>query len=162
MRFEACNEMKVKTADEEPSNLEMRLPRLYQMLIRNAKRLKDIAASQYDRAVFETKFEVGDSVILWDVEIDGNKIVKAWMGPYVIIEMLVLVLYELNSEIGNPVARVHVNRLKRLGNTAADTRDSVDGVFPNCPRAGKRLVRSEKNTAIMTKLKGGLKYALMV
>jgi hypothetical protein len=75
------------------------------------------AARQYNRALKEVQFDEGERVLLFhppgQVE-QGRKLRNPWLGPYRVKEKLSPIGYVLESEISKEVARVHVNRMRRL------------------------------------------------
>ena len=144
--FEAWGELEIDAEDDEPTDLAARLSMLHKILLKNGIRARHRAAKYYDCAVKETEYKIGDRVMVWDKELaskEGNKVIKPWIGPYIIVEKLGRVGCELRSEIGNKVARVHVNRLRRIGDLAVETGDPVDGVFPDSMRILKKITATE-------------------
>ncbi len=110
------------------------LAQSYRSLLGKAKAARVRAASYYNQAMTETKFEPGDRVLLWSNEVasqEGKKVVKPWIGPYVVVAPLGRVGYEIKSEVGNKVARVHANRLRKIGDGVVETGDPKNGVFPD-------------------------------
>lgn len=57
---EAWNEQELEKADEEQPNIALHLSLLHCILIDNAKRLRGLAAGQYDPAVVKIEFDVGN------------------------------------------------------------------------------------------------------
>lgn len=130
--IEAWGEMDVDCATEEPVNLAQSLARLHRLLIGKARVSRARAASHYTEALQETKYEPGDRVVLWSSEIaalQGNKIGKPWIGPYVFMAPLGRVGYELTSEVGGGVGRVHANRLRKIEPGVVETGDPRNGFF---------------------------------
>ncbi len=95
------------------------------------------AASLYNRVLNETKYNPGDRVLLWSTEIEsqeGKKVIKPWIGPYTVIAPSGRVAYEIKSEVGNRVARVHANRLRKIDQGAVESGEPRDGAFPDSLR----------------------------
>ncbi len=65
---------------------------------------------------------------------ENHKNVRPWLCPYVVVSKMGCVSYEFKSEVGNRVARVHANRLRRINPGAVETSDPRDGVFPDSLR----------------------------
>lgn len=89
--FEAWGETYLKLEDDEANSLAKRLAILHQELIGKAKGARKRAKAQYDKAVNEVKYNVGDRVLLWSVKIgkdEGKKVVKPWIGSYVVTGVL--------------------------------------------------------------------------
>lgn len=87
----------------------------------------------------------GDTVMIWAPDLvgkEGSKVVPPWSGPYVVEQLLSKVCYRVRSEIGDALARVHPNRIRRISKEAVQTTDPKNGVFPD----GLRLL--EKITAV--------------
>ena len=59
--------------------------------------------SQHDKVVRETQYQEGVKVLMWSSKLgkdEGNKVVRPWIGPYVVKRKLGRVGYELESEVG--------------------------------------------------------------
>jgi hypothetical protein len=86
---------------------------------------RDVAATYYDRAVKECKYEVGDRVLLYQSQgamEQGRKLRVPWPGPYRVVARQSSVGYTIKSEMNELEARVHVNRLRMI----ADDTDLSD------------------------------------
>lgn len=132
--FEAWGDVDVQFAEYEPESLASRLSNLHKHLLSRAQKARSNAKAQYDKAVREVKFDVGDRVLVWSANLSkgvGCKIVKPWLGPYKITKRLGRVGYELVSEVGNKRTRVHANRLRKLRDNVVETGEPRDGVFPD-------------------------------
>ncbi len=106
-------------------------------MVGNAKRSHARAASYYDKAVRKTTYSSGERVLLCSSELasqEGKKVVKPWIGPYVVVAPLGRVGYELRPEVGDRTARVHANRLRRIGDGVMESGEPKDGVFPDSLR----------------------------
>ena len=83
---------------------------------------------------------------MWDKELSPKKIskvIKPWIGPFVIVENLGRVENEIRSEIDSKIARVQVNRLQRIGLLPVETGNRVGGVFPDIMRSLKKIIAAE-------------------
>ncbi len=65
---------------------------------------------------------------------EGKKVIKPWIGPYVVVAQLGRVGYELKSEVGDRRVRVHPNRLRRINARVVESGEPRDGVFPDSLR----------------------------
>lgn len=70
---------------------------------------------------------------------EGKKVVKPWVGPYVVKNKLGRVGYEMESEVGLKRVRVHVNRLRKIGPQVVESGEPKDDVFPDNIRLFKRI-----------------------
>ncbi len=135
--FEAWGELDAERHAGEPGCLAKGLSRLHKVLVGNARKARGRAASHYDKALQETKYNPGDRVLLWPPEInsqEGKKVIKPWIGPYVVVAPLGRVCYELRSEVGDRRARVHANRLRKINDAVVESGEPRDGVFPDSLR----------------------------
>ena len=92
---------------------------------------------------------MGDRVLLWSTELatqEGNKVIKPWIGPFVVTARLGSVGYELKSEVGGRVARVHINRLRKISSEAIETGEPKDGVFPDALRILRKISGTDMRT----------------
>jgi hypothetical protein len=94
-----------------------------------------VAARYYDLAVKETSFEVVYRVLVWhppgEFEV-GRKLRVPWIGPYRFIYQHSLVSYSLKAEVGEKLARAHVNRLQKVEPEAlVETSEPKDGLWPD-------------------------------
>lgn len=131
----------------EPYNIGKHLQSLHRRLIQKGKEARGKAGDQYNKGVPEVEFEVGYRVLVWSPELsskEGKKIIPAWMGPYCVDRVLSPVSYLLRSEIGDKMARVHANRIRKISPTARQTVDARNGVFPD----GLRLLRRMHDSRI--------------
>jgi hypothetical protein len=73
----------------EPEDLAERLAAVHKDLLAAGKQIRTSAAKNYDKAVLETIFEIGNRVLIHnppgDVEV-GRKLRVPWIGPYRITE----------------------------------------------------------------------------
>eukprot|EP00171_Calliarthron_tuberculosum_P012597 IDg12597t1 len=144
--FEAWSELDIESYEDEPINLATGLSRLHSHLVGKTSRARVHAAKQYDKAVKETEYHVGDRVLLWSSELakrEGNKTCKPWIGPYKVTSKLGRVGYELKSEVGDLIARVHANRLRKIDKNAVETGQPEDGVFPDSLRILRKIAGEE-------------------
>lgn len=51
--------------------------------------------------------------------------------------------YELESEVGKRIARIHVNRLRKIFYGAIQTEDEKEGVFTDCMRSVRKISDDE-------------------
>jgi hypothetical protein len=69
----------------EPEDLAERLAAVNNDLLAAGKQIRTSAAKNYDKAVLETIFEIGNRVLIYnppgDVEV-GRKLRVPWIGPY--------------------------------------------------------------------------------
>ena len=75
-----------------------------------------------------------------------QKVVKPWLGPYIIQRKLGAVGVELKSEDGRRTTRVHVNRLRIVSPQIQETGKPEDGVFPDSLRLFSRISSCEHRT----------------
>lgn len=140
--FEAWGEVDIDFAEEEPESLACRLSELHKQLLSRARKERTRAKLQYDKAVKEVRFKVGDRVLVWSENLNkaiGRKIIKPWLGPYKIVKRLGRVGYELKSEVGDKVTRAHANRLRKIRDEIVETGEPRDGVFPDSLRMLGRI-----------------------
>jgi hypothetical protein len=128
--------------DKEPTSLAERLKEVHRDLLEAGKRSRTVAARFYDLSVKETSFEVGDRVLVWhppgEVEV-GRKLRVPWIGPYRVMDQHSPVSYSLKAEVGDKVARAHVNRLRKVEPEAVvETSQPKDGLWLD----SRRLLRS--------------------
>jgi hypothetical protein len=124
--------------EDEPESLHERLLEVHKDLLAAGRRSRTRAARHYDKAVEETFYNVGDRVLVYhpqgDVE-KGRKLRVPWIGPYLVTERHSPVGYTVRSEVEGKVARVHVNRLRKIDPvTLAETRAPQDGLWPDSRR----------------------------
>lgn len=65
----------------------------------------------------QTRYDVEYRVFLFHVSgltEEGRHIIVPWLGPYRVTERLSDVGYIVESELGRKIARVHVNRLRKV------------------------------------------------
>lgn len=67
--FEAWSELDIDNEGEEPTSLAVRLSMLHELLTGEGLRARTQAAVQYDKAVRQVQYEVGDRVVLWSTEL---------------------------------------------------------------------------------------------
>jgi Integrase core domain len=138
--FDAGIGLQVRLEDE-PEDLAERLAAVHKDLLAAGKQSRTSAAKHYDKAVLDTKFEIGDRVLIYnppgDVEV-GRKLRVPWIGPHRITEKHSPVGYSMVSEIEGKRARAHVNRLRKIApETLAETANPEAGLWPD----SRRLLR---------------------
>lgn len=66
-------------------------------------------------------------------------IIKPWIGPYIVKAKLGRVGYEIDSEVGQEVVRVHENRPRKIVEGVLGTVKPEDGMFPDSLRTFSRI-----------------------
>ncbi|KAG5863982.1 hypothetical protein JTB14_031586 [Gonioctena quinquepunctata] len=101
--------------DNYASELLERLRRLYSDVYKNTEKAKSERVKRYNKKTEEHKFNLGDQVYLKDMAVKrglSKKLVRSWIGPYRIIEMIGPVTCRIRKCGGRDEKIVHVNRLK--------------------------------------------------
>ncbi|KAG5863445.1 hypothetical protein JTB14_036159 [Gonioctena quinquepunctata] len=101
--------------DNYASELLERLRRVYADVYKNTEKAKPGRAKKYNKNTEEHKFNLGDQVYLKDMAVKrglSKKLVRSWIGPYRIIEMIGPVTCRIRKCGGRDEQIVHVNRLK--------------------------------------------------
>ncbi|KAG5866373.1 hypothetical protein JTB14_021886 [Gonioctena quinquepunctata] len=101
--------------DNYASELLERLRRLYSDVYKNTEKAKSERVKRYNKKTEEHKFNLGDQVYLKDMAVKrglSKKLVRSWIGPYRIIEMIGPVTCRIRKCGGRDEQIVHVNRLK--------------------------------------------------
>ena len=99
--------------DDYAQELRERLRAANRVARENIKEGKAKAKTQYDKRAKETKFKVGEKVLLYDETLRrgrSKKLDAQWTGPYTVTEKHSEVNYTIKR--GRTTTRVHVNRLK--------------------------------------------------
>ncbi|KAG5876855.1 hypothetical protein JTB14_023549 [Gonioctena quinquepunctata] len=101
--------------DNYTSELLERLRRVYSDVYKNTEKAKSERVKRYNKKTEEHKFNMGDQVYLKDMAVKrglSKKLVRSWIGPYRIIEMIGPVTCRIRKCGGRDEQIVHVNRLK--------------------------------------------------
>jgi len=101
------------TYEDYANELKEKLRATQQVAKEHIRNEKMKAKGNYDRKTRETKFEVGEKVLLHDETFRrgrSKKLDSLWIGPYVITGKNSDVNYTI--KMGRRTIRVHVNRLK--------------------------------------------------
>jgi transposase InsO family protein len=126
-----------ETDDKIELDVAAELRLIYDALYKTAVRARGAAAKAYDKAVKETPYDVGDRVMIFVESPDpvGRKLLPPWMGPFRLTERLSSVGFVASPEgsLGG-TARVHVNRLRKYPESAVETQDPRDGMYPDSRR----------------------------
>lgn len=135
--------------EEEP--LQDRLQRLHDVIYQRGLRSRRDASRQYNKALKETHFDIGDRVLLYhppaEMEV-GRKLRSAWLGPYRVIEKLSPVGFVLKSETSSEVARTHINRLRRFSEQYTEVEAPQAGIFPDSRRLMLRITEAKEHNGI--------------
>lgn len=140
--FEAWAELDIDRVMGEPEGLAGELAALHKQLISTGKKARARGKKQYDKTINPVEFNIGERVLLWSVKLnskEGNKVIKPWIGPYVVIGRLGRVGHQLKSEMGSKIVRVHANRLRRIPDGVIESGDPEDGMFPDSLRVLERI-----------------------
>ena len=143
----------------EPYELSSHLRDLHDRLLSRGVRARELAADEYDKDVKDLGFVVGDRVLVWSPELasrEGNKIIRPWLGPYRVDEVLSPVSFMLKSELGGKIARVHPNRMQKISAAAVQTCNAKNGVFPD----GLRLLERMKDSKEIVDPRTGKRHRL--
>jgi transposase InsO family protein len=147
--FDATIGWKTFIDEKSEENLSAQLQSVHDELYRRGKNARSAAAKQYDKAVRVAQYDVGDRVLLFHppalVE-EGRKLRSPWLGPYVVTEKLSPIAYILRGEVTGDVARVHVNRLRRLPDAVVETDLPQRGVYPDTRRLYLRILDDKAGT----------------
>ena len=124
--------------EEEPENVAERLAEAHAQLWKTSMKSRKAAQKQYDKAVVECQYSVGDRVMLYhppgELEV-GRKLRVPWLGPYRVVEKHSDCGYSIRSELGEKLARVHVNRLKKIPEgLLAEAGSPQQGLWPDVRR----------------------------
>lgn len=131
--FEAWGELDLDRNDGEPDSLSERLSVFHKQLLGRARKERNRAKTQYDKSVRETQYEMEE----------GKKVVKPWIGPYIVSGKLGRVGYQMLSEMGNTTVRVHANRQRKIAKCMLETGDPEIGMIPDSLRTLKRISGAE-------------------
>ena len=77
--FEAWSEVELGGTDEEPESLGESLATLHKKLLLHRRKSRSYGKTQYDKAVSETQYQIGDRILMWSSKIDkdeGKKVVR--------------------------------------------------------------------------------------
>lgn len=102
---------------KEPHEVVRRLAEVHTLIFSKSMKSRATEQKQYDKEVKQTQYDVGDRVFMLHVPgltEEGRKFLVPWLRPYRVTERLFDVGYIVESEIGRNIARVHVNRLKKV------------------------------------------------
>ena len=131
---EAGRRMAIDEEAESSEKLAKRLATLHRKLIVNGTSARMATAEQYDKLAENVEFEIGDRVMVFHPRLQiekGRNLKTPWLGRYRIEEISTRISYIVRSEIGYEVARVHMNRLRRIDGEVRETGDPLDGIFPD-------------------------------
>ncbi|KAG5863604.1 hypothetical protein JTB14_014316 [Gonioctena quinquepunctata] len=101
--------------DNYASELLERLRRVYSDVYKNIEKAKSERVKRYNKKTGEHEFNMGDQVYLKDMAVKhglSKKLVRSWIGPYRIMEMIGPVTCRMRKYGGTDEQIVHVNRLK--------------------------------------------------
>ena len=146
---EAGRRMAIDEEAESSEKLAKRLATLHRKLLVNGTSARMAAAKQYDKLAEDVEFEIEDRVMVFYPRLQmekGRKLKTPWLGPYRIEEILTRISYIVRSEIGYEVARVHVNRLRRIDEEVRETGDPLDGIFPDSRRIIQDIVTVKRKS----------------
>lgn len=135
LKFDAALGLELRLEDE-PVELPRLLAEIHSELLTAGVKRRKTAATFYDQAVVECKYEIGDRVLLSHppalVE-TGRTLRVSSLGPYMISEQQSPVSYTHTSEAGKKSAGPHVNRLRKLPVEAdlIETEETQDGMWPD-------------------------------
>ena len=148
--FELDHELALQDRiDEDPGvgeELANRLAELHRELLGKGTKARDKAERFYNRAIKESTYEEGERVLVYNPPADldlGRKLSAPWTGPYKVEKKLSDISYILRSEVGQKIARVHVNRLRRFDESFQETGEPTEGVFPDTRRIIKTILKTE-------------------
>jgi hypothetical protein len=128
--------LREKFDDGKILDLSVRIRSLQEEIFRKSVATKTMGEKFYNKSVEERVYEVGDRVLVFDVEgtvAKGRKFRAPWLGPYVIVEKVTDINYVLQAEGNRAIARSHVNRLARLSERLVELQ-GVSDVFPDTRR----------------------------
>lgn len=144
--FEAWGQVDQSCFEEEPDSLAERLAVLHKQLLCKGMDARGKANKAYDRKVNPIEFFIGDRVLVWSEmlnNLEGKKIIKPWIGPYLIKGRLGRVGYVVEAEVGDKVARLHANRMRKIPAGLVESGDPEDGVFPDSLRTLQKIRTSK-------------------
>jgi hypothetical protein len=119
---------------------------VHEEIFRKSVAAKTVAEKIYHKSVEELVCEVGDRVLVFDLEgtmAKGRELRVPWLGPYVIVEKVTEINYILKAEGNGAIARSHVNRLAKLSERLIEPQ-GVSGVFPDTRRDIKSILEWEE------------------
>jgi Integrase core domain len=149
LEFDAALGLELRI-DDEPEDLSSTMAKIHADLMSTGLHSRDVAATYYDRAVKECKYEVGDRVLLYQSQgamEQGRKLRVPWLGPYRVVARQSSVGYTIKSEMSELEARVHVNRLRMIADDTdlSDVNQPKSGIWPDTKLILRSILSRKEN-----------------
>lgn len=161
--FDSCQGLSLRLEDE-PADVAARLAEVHAQLFNASLKSREWAQKHYDKAVEECQFELGERVLLYHPpgeKESGRKLRVPWLGPYLVQEKHSSCGYTVRSELDGRLARVHVNRLKRVpSGRDVDAEQPQQGLWPDVRRVLRGVLdrRTRSGAAVNGSDQQGVEY----